>query len=278
MKAIPTSRTGYLFVALAAVLFAISGSAAKFLFNSGVTPFQLIQLRTTLATIGLLVWLLLKDRSLLKISARDLIYFIALGVFGIGSAQFFYLFAISKINVAAAILLHYTGPIFVALYAGLFQKQKIGFFGLIAILGSLVGCFLAVGACNMEILSINRLGIIAGLLAAIAFAVYSILSDSGMKKYSPYTVLFYGLLFAAAIWNILHSPLDALIQPYSPTQWAWILFIGLCGTILPFGFYFEGGFDDVAVSRDYFKTNIDAGVLAVMIFKFRLGQRRAVVD
>ena len=114
MKTIPTSRTGYLFVALAAVLFAISGSAAKFLFNSGVTPFQLIQLRTTLATIGLLVWLLLKDRSLLKISARDLIYFIALGVFGIGSAQFFYLFAISKINVATAILLHYTGPIFVA--------------------------------------------------------------------------------------------------------------------------------------------------------------------
>jgi hypothetical protein len=44
---------GYLYVALAAVLFAVSGTAAKFLFHSGITPYQLIQLRTTLAFAGL---------------------------------------------------------------------------------------------------------------------------------------------------------------------------------------------------------------------------------
>jgi hypothetical protein len=37
---------------------------------------------------------------------------------GVGAAQFFYLLAISKINVAAAILQHYTGPVFVAFYRG----------------------------------------------------------------------------------------------------------------------------------------------------------------
>ncbi len=43
------ARLGYLYVSLAAILFAISGTSAKFLFNDGISAFQLIQLRTTLA-------------------------------------------------------------------------------------------------------------------------------------------------------------------------------------------------------------------------------------
>jgi drug/metabolite transporter (DMT)-like permease len=234
------ARIGYLYVALAAILFAISGTSAKFLFNDAVTAFQLIQMRTTLAFTGLLVWLCLKNPLLLKISQKDLPYFIGLGVFGIGSAQFFYLLAISKINVAAAILLHYTGPVFVALYVVFVQRQKLRIHSTLAILGTLVGSFLVVGAYNLQLFALNRVGIIAGILAAMSFAVYSLLSDYGMRKYTPWTVLLYGLLFAALMWNILHPPLEAFLHRYSFIQWGWILFIGICGTILPFGLYFEG--------------------------------------
>lgn len=233
-------RLGYLCVALAAVLFAISGTAAKFLFHGGITPFELIQLRTTLAFASLLVWLSLRDPMLLKISLTDLPYFMALGVLGIGSAQFLYLLAISKIHVAAAILLHYTGPVFVALYVVLVQRRKIGGVSTLAIAGTLAGCFLVVGAYNLELLELNRVGIVSGLLAAVAFAVYSVLSDHGMRKYAPWTVLVYGLLFAALMWNFLHPPLEAVLQSYAPVQWGWIFFVGICGTVLPFGLYFEG--------------------------------------
>ena len=233
-------RYGYLYVALAAVLFAISGTAAKFLFHSGITPYQLIQLRTTLAFFCLLIWLCFRHSAFLKISLSDLPYFIALGVLGIGSAQFFYLFAISKINVAAAILLHYTGPVFVALYVVVVQRQKIGIPSILAICGTLLGCYLVVGAYNLKLLTINRIGIASGLLAAVAFAIYSVLSEYGMRKYTPWTVLLYGMLFAALVWNVLHPPLKAIMQQYSAVQWGWIFFIGICGTVLPFGLYFEG--------------------------------------
>ncbi|MGD8285434.1 MAG: hypothetical protein PVG08_15055, partial [Desulfobacterales bacterium] len=76
------ARLGYLYVSLAAILFAISGTSAKFLFNDGITAFQLIQMRTTLAFAGLLIWLSLKDPALLKISIKNLPYFIGLGVLG----------------------------------------------------------------------------------------------------------------------------------------------------------------------------------------------------
>ena len=234
------ARLGYLYVALAAILFAISGASAKFLFNDGITAFQLIQMRTTLAFTGLLIWLCLRYPTFLKISIKNIPYFIGLGIFGIGSAQFFYLLAISKINVAAAILLHYTGPVFVALYVVFIQRQKLRFNITLAISGTLIGCFLVVGAYNLQLFALNRIGIIAGILAAVSFAVYSILSDYGMRKYTPWTVLLYGLLFAALMWNILHPPLEAFFHRYSPVQWGWILFIGICGTIFPFGLYFEG--------------------------------------
>ncbi|MCG6912018.1 MAG: DMT family transporter [Deltaproteobacteria bacterium] len=233
-------RLGYLYVALAAILFAASGTVAKFLFNNGLSAFQMIQLRTTLACAGLLVWLPAKDAGLLKIAVKDLGYFAGLGILGIGSAQFFYLFAISKINVAAAILLHYTGPVFVALYAVLVQKRKLGFVSLLAVFGTLVGCFFVVGAYNLEILSLNRAGIVGGFLAAVAFAVYSIFSEYGMRTYKPWTVLLYGMLFAALMWNVLHPPFEAFFHSYSALQWLCIGFVGIFGTVAPFGLYFEG--------------------------------------
>ena len=234
------ARLGYLYVSLAAVLFAISGTSAKYLFNDGITAFQLIQMRTTLAFSGLLIWLCFKNRALLIISITDLPYFIGLGVFGIGSAQFFYLVAISKINVAAAILLHYTGPVFVALYVVFIQRQKLSSYSVLAILGTLIGCFLVVGAYNLQLFSLNLSGILAGLLAAVAFAAYTVLSEYGMRKYTPWAVLLYGMLFAALMWNGLHPPLSAFFDIYSPFQWGLILFIGIFGTIFPFGLYFKG--------------------------------------
>ena len=104
----------------AAVLWAVSGPSAKFLFNSGVTPFQLMQLRTTLSAVGLFLWLLLRNPSLLKIDRQDILYFAVLGTFGMGACQFTYLFAISKINVAAAILIQYMAPSFIAVHAVVF--------------------------------------------------------------------------------------------------------------------------------------------------------------
>jgi drug/metabolite transporter (DMT)-like permease len=234
------NRIGYILVALAAILFAISGACAKALFNAGVTAYQLIQLRTTLAFVGLIVWLAIRYPGQLKISLKDLPYFICLGFFGIGAAQFFYLFAISKINVAAAILLHYTGPVFVALYTAFVQQQRIGTKALAAIVGTLVGSYFVVGAYDLAMLSLNRVGIIGGILAAVAFATYSLLSAYGMKKYTPWTVVLYGMLFAALIWHVLFPPMGAFLQNYSPLQWILILFIGLGGTIVPFGLYFEG--------------------------------------
>jgi drug/metabolite transporter (DMT)-like permease len=236
---IHAARIGYLFVMLAAILWAVSGSASKFLFHNGVSPFQLVQLRTTLAVSTLWVWLLIRQPALLKITRKDLPYFFLLGI-SLASAQFTYLYAISKIQVAAAILLQYQAPLFVVLYSVIFARKRIGIFTVAAMLGAIAGCYLVVGAYGMDMGSMNHAGIIAGLTSAGAFAWYSIQSEYGMQRHTPWTVVFYALLFAALIWNILHPPLESFTHSYSAGVWWWIIFIGIFGTILPFGFYNKG--------------------------------------
>jgi drug/metabolite transporter (DMT)-like permease len=234
------NRLGYVYVILAALMWALSGSSAKFLFNSGITPFQLVQLRLTISTVLLFLCLLVRFSSLLRIDKKDIFYFILFGTVGMAGVQFTYLFAISKIKVAAAILLQYLAPSFIALHAVVFMREKLSRATVIALIGATIGCYLVVGAYNIEILSMNMAGIISGLLSAITFAWYAIHGEYGMRRYNPWTVLFYALFFGAIVWNILHPPLEAFMHAYSAVQWLWILYIGVMGTLVPFGLYLEG--------------------------------------
>jgi drug/metabolite transporter (DMT)-like permease len=239
-ESLKNHRWGYLYVVLATLMWGLSGSSAKFLFNSGITPFQLVQMRLTISAALLFLCLFIRFSHLLKISRSDIFYFILFGTVGMAGVQFTYLFTISKIKVAAAILLQYLAPSFIALHSVVFMHEKLNRSTVIALVGATFGCYLVVGAYNLEILSMNIIGIISGLLSALTFAWYAIHGEYGMRRYNPWTVLFYALLFGAVVWNILHPPLEAFMHAYSPIQWLWILYIGVMGTLVPFGLYLEG--------------------------------------
>ena len=233
-------KKGYIFVISAALLWAVSGSSAKFLFNSGLSPYELVQLRITLAASLLCLWLGVRAPGLLLVSRRDIPYFIVFGVIGMASVQFTYLFAISKINVAAAILLQYLAPVFITLYAIFFQKDTLRHKTVLALVGAVTGCYLVVGAYNLDLLALNLAGIISGLLSALGFAWYSIHGEYGMRTYEPWTVLFYALFFAGLTWNVAHPPFAAFMKNYSAVEWGFIFYIGVMGTLVPFGLYLEG--------------------------------------
>ena len=264
------ANPGYLYVMLAAILWATSGTAAKILFSHGVSPFQLVQLRLGIASACLLLWLALRRPALLRIARRDLLYFALLGGGALAAAQFTYLFAISRINVATAILLQYLAPTFIAVYAAVFTREYPDRATLTAIIGAVVGCYLVVGAYDLDVLSLNTLGILSGLLSAVTFAWYAIQGESGMRRYPPLTVLFYALLFAFLTWNLLHPPLGAFFGPYGPADWAWILYIGVMGTLLPFGFFLQG-INRIRATRASITATLEP-ISAAVISYFLLGE------
>ena len=234
------SMKGYLCVAAAAVMWASSGTAGKALFTGGMTPFELVQIRVTVSTVLLALVFGIRFRPLFRIRPRDLWYFFLLGGVVMALVQVTYFYAISKIQVAAAIFLQYLAPVMVAFFSICFWKECLTPTKLAALLLSLAGCYLVVGGYSLQLLKMNQLGIVAGLSSALCFAVYTLVGERGMHRYSPWTVLFYAFLFAAVTWHTLYPPFQYLRVHYTVAQWGWIFYVCIVGTVLPFGLFFVG--------------------------------------
>lgn len=233
-------RRGYLYVAVAAVLWAVSGTASKYLFMGGYSPKDVVQLRLTISSGVMLLGLLAARPKLLRLSIRDLPYFLLLGTFGTAAVQYAYFFAISRIDVAAAILLQDLAPVFIVCHSWLFAKERVSAITLGCIAVATFGCYFVVGGYNLSAGSMNFTGVMAGLLSAVTFAIYSVAGEYGMRRYHPVTILFYAMIFGALVWNIVHPPLSALLVPASGKEWALVLFIAVPGTIFPYGLFLRG--------------------------------------
>ncbi len=230
---------GYLSVITGAMIWASSGTAAKALFVGGIEVLDLLQIRITLASIVLFLFLIF-SRDLLRIRPKDILFFLLLGSGVMAVVTGSYLYTISKIQVAAAILIQYLAPIFVAIFAMLFWKEQPTFLKITALVLAFGGCFLVVGGYNLELLQMNLLGILGGLTSAITFAGYSLLGERAMHRYRPWTVIFYALAFSALTWHVVYPPFTYIRAGYSLSQWGWIFYIAIVGTILPFGLFFAG--------------------------------------
>jgi len=234
------SIKGYICIIGAALMWASSGTAGKALFESGITPFELVQVRVTLSSLLMAVLFAVFSPALMKIRARDVPYFLLLGGIAMALVQITYFYAISKIHVGAAILLQYLAPIPIALFSIIFWKERLSFSKIGAIVLAFGGCYLVVGGYNVQFLHLNRLGIMSGLASAVCFASYSLLGERGMHRYDPWTVLFYAITFATLSWHIFYSPFHYMTAGYTWGQWGWMSYIAVFGTFIPFGLYFVG--------------------------------------
>ncbi|MEJ5299385.1 MAG: EamA family transporter [Thermodesulforhabdaceae bacterium] len=269
-------RKGYFYVILAAVCWAVSGTAGKYLFQHGITPYELVQIRLSLSVITLGAYLFVKKPSLLKISRQDILYFAALGMLGMGMVQFTYFYAISKIPVASAILLEYLAPLIITLYSLIILREKPRASVIVALVSAIAGCYLVVGAYNLDLLSINKQGIMAGIGSAVSFAWYSLYGERGMRRYHPWTVLFYALFFACILWNILYPPLKSFEHRFDATGWALVFYIVLFGTVIPFGLYFEG-INLIRASRASITATLEPITAAVISWIF-LGEKLGIAQ
>lgn len=230
---------GYLSVMAAALMWASSGTAGKALFGTGITPFDLVQVRVTVAGLLLALVFGLWARHLFRVRKADIVYFCLLGL-AMAAVQVTYFYSISKIKVAAAVFLQYLSPVIVAFVSIAFLKERLTGLKVSALGLSLFGSYLVVGGYRWELLEMNQLGILVALLSACCFAAYSLLGERGMHRYSPWTVLLYAMLFAALFWHVFYTPFKVLWAGYDAGQWAWMAYISVVGTLLPFGLYFVG--------------------------------------
>lgn len=230
---------GFLFVIVAATMWGISGTVAKFMFNNNVSPFDLVQLRLAFSFLILLTYLLVADRKSLYVPKQDWPYMAIFGFFGVAAVQFTYLFTISQTNVATAIFLQYLAPAFVLIYGVLRGKEKLAALNGSALILALAGGYLIVRGNLSGGLAINSLGLASGIASAISFAFYTVYGKRGLDTYKPWTLLAWGFGVGALVWGLYKAPWLTLMN-YNWHTWLFFLYIAIFATILPFGFFFKG--------------------------------------
>ena len=233
-------RKGYIAISLAAVLWGVAASVAKSFFNNAYEPLILVQMRVTLSFAVLFLFFLSTNRLLLKFSIKDIPHFLIVGILGVAGSNYFYYSAIKETNVSTSILVQYTAPIMVMIYTVVFQKEKLTVPKISALVLSLSGIFLAVGAYHPEIIKINKIGIIYALLAAVSFSIFNISGKSLTQKYSIWTGLIYLLGAATLFWSFINTPMDIFEANYSFEDWKVFGIIALISILIPYSLYYYG--------------------------------------
>lgn len=242
---------GYLYIAGATLLWGVSATLGRAAFTGHllpkgqalrpIDPLIISQARTTLSFVVLLPVLLLgRGRGSLRLPAPDLGKIFLLGLLGVVPSNYFYYLAIQKTNVATAIIIQYTAPVWVLLYMAARGLQKPTLQRVAAVGLAIVGIALAIGLFSGGGLRLNPVGVIAALLAAFAFAFYNVGGHDILARYNRWTVLLCTLLSASLFWIVVNSPWKIIAAHYSSAQWLFLLVFALVSVLGPYSLYFAG--------------------------------------
>ncbi|HET6832986.1 MAG TPA: DMT family transporter [Acidimicrobiales bacterium] len=190
---------GYVQVIVAATLFGTNASVSKAVLDAGIAPRQLAALRCTGAAVGLFVVLAaLGSLPRLRVPRRSLPHLAVLGVVGAALIQWFYFEAIDRLPVGIAILLEFTGPVLVAVYARVVQRQQVGGGVWVALALSLAG--LALVAAVWTDTRLDAAGLAAGVAAAACLATFLLVGRHSSGTIDPLASAFWTFAFASLFW------------------------------------------------------------------------------
>jgi drug/metabolite transporter (DMT)-like permease len=231
---------GCFYILIGTTMWGFSSTVAKALFNVGISPFELVPIRLPIAAAILFVSLFFCDRQKVMISRGDLLYFIVFGVLGVVGNQLSFYLTISKIQVGPAVLIQYVAVIWITLFAFFFQKEHLSKATIAALLLAILGCYFVVGGYRTDLLRLNRVGIVIGLVSSFFIAFYALYGEKGLKRFDAWTLTLYGFLFGSLFCWIAFPPLQVLQAGYSLKIWGAFIYIAIFATLIPFGLYFKG--------------------------------------
>lgn len=272
---------GYLYIAAAALLWGISASLGRAAFTGRllphaellrpIDPLILSQSRTTFSFLVLLAFFILRARfRTLRVPAADFGRLLLLGILGVAASNYFYYLAIQKTNVATAIVLQYTAPVWVLIYAVLRGQQKPTAKRVGAVALAVAGIAMVIEIFGSAQFRLDKIGVIAALLAAFSFTFYNVGGHSILARYDRWTVLLYTTLSASLFWFVVNSPAKVIAAHYSGAQWMFLFIFSLLSVLGPFSLYFAG-LQHLEPTRAVIASCLEP-VFSIVIAAFTLGE------
>jgi drug/metabolite transporter (DMT)-like permease len=230
---------GVAMVIASGMVFAVNGTVSKLLLLGGFDAPQLTAFRAAGGCAGLLLVLLVTHRpAQLTVRRPELPRLIAFGLTGFFLVPMLYFVAIRRMPVGIGLLFEYMGPAFVALWVRFGEHRPVRrrlWVGLAFCLGGLA-CVAQVWAGR---LSLDPVGVAAGLACAIFLAGYYVLGSQSVAQRDPISVTWWAFGFSALAGAIVRPWWDFPTRLLSGTSHGvpmWLLagYFVVFGTIVAY--------------------------------------------
>nr|WP_281253733.1 DMT family transporter [Sporomusa silvacetica] len=206
-------RRKRVYIILAAVIFSTMEIASKTV-AADINPFQLNFIRFLIGGVILLpTSMQVINRKNIELNRNDCIYFIATGFLGIVISMSFFQFAILYTMASTVAIIFSANPTFTTPIAYFLLNEKINKKVMLSLAVSLLGVFFILNPFGIHT---DMKGIILAILAAITFAVYSVVSKMRVERYGCVVSTCFSFLAGDIILLVLmlisHLPLFATYQ------------------------------------------------------------------
>jgi drug/metabolite transporter (DMT)-like permease len=209
-----------------------------------VGPFSAAFLRFAVAAILLMLITWKRQGRLHPLGKRQFISVILLGMTGVFAYNVFFFKGLKLIHAGRASLIIANNPVFIALFAALFFKERLNFMRAAGIATSVIGAIIVISRGHLSEIVGGNLGIgeLYIFCCVAAWVAYSLIGKSVMTDLSPLSSVSYSSMFGAAALFIpayFEGVTKNLFQ-YSAVDWVAILYLGVFGTVVGFVWYYEG--------------------------------------
>jgi len=233
-------------VVLTASCFTVNAGVSRVALRAGVEPAMLTTIRVTCTFLALLVGAaLLRPAALRPPPGRRLLLLVAHGLVGVAALQWTYFVAIDRLPVGMALLLEYQAPVLVALWARFVQHERVRprlWVGLVLAVGGLAAATEVWKGARFD-----GLGFVAGMAAAVCFAAYFLIGESGVGSLDPLRVIIWSFGVATIALNVvtpitgfdagpLGRQVDLLgsLHGHHAPMWLVLGWVFVLGTLVPF--------------------------------------------
>jgi drug/metabolite transporter (DMT)-like permease len=202
---------------------------------------------------------------------RDVATMAMLGLAGVAASNYFYYLAIQRTNVATAIVLQYTAPIWVLLYMVARGREKATILKSLSVAMAVLGIALVIGLVGHNRLQLDAIGVIAALVASLSFSYYNVFGHSVLVKFDRWTVLLFTTMSASLFWIVMNPPSKIAAAHYSLQAWLFLLIFSMLSVLLPFALYFAG-LEHLAPTKAIITSCLEP-VFSILIAAFALNEK-----
>lgn len=221
---------GRIEASLTAISFGFLGVFGKWAFATGFSVGELMTYRFLMAAVILWIFTLFFKRHLVKLPLKQILIFAFLGIFGYGLMSITYLTAIKGLSLTTAVLILYTYPFWVMLISHFFTENRITKKEVGCLILAASGLGLLLGG-HIEVKEMWALG--SGLLSAILYSIYIVLSEKNQNGTNPLISSLYVISFGALALLTFFRPSLLAISSFSSYQLSLIGGIAFFCTVLP---------------------------------------------